>query len=410
MKIFKITTAYPLYLNKFYAKHPELTIKSYAEQKASLDYDAFSWPDFWSNALTPLGYEMMEVTANIQSMQTAWAKENGVKFKKHNWIQNIAFEQVKKFQPTVLFVQDYVTFSSQWLRELKQSCSSIKLILCWVGSAIPKTDLFKNVDLLLSCAPESIEYFRRVGFRAEHLNHAFDFRINSRLESKCEKFDFSFIGQIIPQDQFHLKRQELLEEILELTPVDIFSPSADLNWRDRLNYGLKQGIVIATKGLKNMRISDSTLSRIPVISKAAKWNEVPSYSAINNPIKFYLKPSVFGLEMYQTLLESKATLNIHADSSPIYASNMRLFEATGVGTCLVTDWKKNISELFEPDKEVVIYKSAEECIDKVKWLLDRPQERKAIAKAGQDRTLKDHTFAQRAVQFDEIIKKELEVR
>ncbi|MFN6031973.1 MAG: glycosyltransferase [Dolichospermum sp.] len=41
----------------------------------------------------------------------------------------------------------------------------------------------------------------------------------------------------------------------------------------------------------------------------------------------------------------------------------------------------------------------------VLWLLDHPQEREAIAKAGQARTLKDHTFAQRAIQLDEIIRK-----
>jgi spore maturation protein CgeB len=86
---------------------------------------------------------------------------------------------------------------------------------------------------------------------------------------------------------------------------------------------------------------------------------------------------------------------------------MRLFEATGVGTCLLTDWKDNLPKLFEPEKEVVTYKSVEECIEKVKWLLDHPQEREAIAKAGQARTLKDHTFAQRAIQLDEIIKRQL---
>ena len=86
---------------------------------------------------------------------------------------------------------------------------------------------------------------------------------------------------------------------------------------------------------------------------------------------------------------------------------MRLFEATGVGTCLLTDWKENLSELFEIDREIVTYKSVDECIEKAKWLLEHPQERELIAKAGQARTLKDHTFAQRAVQLDKIIREAL---
>ena len=41
----------------------------------------------------------------------------------------------------------------------------------------------------------------------------------------------------------------------------------------------------------------------------------------------------------------------------------RLFEATGVGTLLVTDWKKNLHEMFEPGKEVIVYHSPEECAE-----------------------------------------------
>ena len=42
-----------------------------------------------------------------------------------------------------------------------------------------------------------------------------------------------------------------------------------------------------------------------------------------------------------------------------YANNMRLYEATGVGALLVTDWKENLGEMFEPGKEVVAYRSPE---------------------------------------------------
>ena len=32
---------------------------------------------------------------------------------------------------------------------------------------------------------------------------------------------------------------------------------------------------------------------------------------------------------------------------------MRLFEATGCGTLLITDWKENIEDFFKIDKEIV---------------------------------------------------------
>jgi spore maturation protein CgeB len=86
---------------------------------------------------------------------------------------------------------------------------------------------------------------------------------------------------------------------------------------------------------------------------------------------------------------------------------MRLFEATGVGTCLVTDWKENLSELFSLDSEVVTYKSVQECIEKIQWLLKNSDRRKEIASAGQRRTLQDHTYANRVNELDSLFRNHL---
>jgi glycosyl transferase family 1 len=47
------------------------------------------------------------------------------------------------------------------------------------------------------------------------------------------------------------------------------------------------------------------------------------------------------------------------------------------------------------------------CIDKAKWLLDHPQERRVIAQAGQRRTLAEHTYDQRARELDALIREAL---
>ena len=107
--------------------------------------------------------------------------------------------------------------------------------------------------------------------------------------------------------------------------------------------------------------------------------------------------------MYQKLYESSITFNNHIDISSQYASNMRLYEATGVGTCLLTDWTPDLFELFEPDVEVVTYKTVDEAIEKVRYLLVNDNERKEIAAKGQRRTLEKHNFDLRAKQLDQII-------
>jgi spore maturation protein CgeB len=100
-------------------------------------------------------------------------------------------------------------------------------------------------------------------------------------------------------------------------------------------------------------------------------------------------------------------LNMHVGVAGDYAGNMRIFEVTGVGSCLLTDNKKNIGELFETDKEILVYNSTEDCLEKIKWLSDHEEERKKIADEGHWKTLKYHTVENRCKQIHEIISKEL---
>jgi glycosyltransferase involved in cell wall biosynthesis len=133
----------------------------------------------------------------------------------------------------------------------------------------------------------------------------------------------------------------------------------------------------------------------------------PAQPSVDARIARRARPPLFGLDMFRQLSASRVALNTHIDISTHSASNMRLFEATGVGTCLLTDWKENLGELFEPDAEVVAYRDAEECIEKVKYLLRHDARRRDIAAAGQRRTLRDHTFESRAALIDDIIREEL---
>ena len=84
-----------------------------------------------------------------------------------------------------------------------------------------------------------------------------------------------------------------------------------------------------------------------------------------------------------------------------------LFEATGVGTLLITDWKANLHEMFEPGKEVVSYRSAEECAEVIQYYLEHDEEREAISRAGQQRTLRDHTYYRRMQELVHVVQKYL---
>jgi spore maturation protein CgeB len=107
--------------------------------------------------------------------------------------------------------------------------------------------------------------------------------------------------------------------------------------------------------------------------------------------------------MYEALQRSQLTFNMHTDLVTGTVGNMRMFDATGVGTCMLVEHGTNIGDLFIPDQEVVTYSSLGECVEKARWLLNRPAEREAIARAGQRRTLSEHTFGNRCRQTHELI-------
>jgi spore maturation protein CgeB len=90
------------------------------------------------------------------------------------------------------------------------------------------------------------------------------------------------------------------------------------------------------------------------------------------------------------------------------AGNIRMFEATGVGTLLVTETASNLSQIFEPDQEVVTYRSKEEAVEKIRYCLAHENERRSIASAGQRRTLRDHNSRVRAQEVLRIFEELLE--
>ena len=111
--------------------------------------------------------------------------------------------------------------------------------------------------------------------------------------------------------------------------------------------------------------------------------------------------------MYKILNQAKICVNRHIDIADGYANNMRLYEATGMGALLVTDNKMNITELFAPGKEIIVYDNSADLVSKIEYYLRHPREREKIAAAGQRRTLKDHNYEVRMREMTAIVKKYL---
>lgn len=402
MRLLKIGVYYPTYLEHFYATRPNLDLKTYSTQHSELMYDAFGSSDFWTTELADLGYETCEIVANAKPLQKMWAREQGFTSDESQWLFEITAAQVRAFSPEVLIVADYSTITAPFLRMLRDTCPSVRLILGWCGAPFQDGSIFSECDLVLSCVPELVARFEEIGHRCRHLNHAFDARILERIDVGTTPItEFVFIGSIVRSKQFHLGRERILNRLAKETDLRIWSQEMAIDSAPTSQSPLHIPAF--------PRLGPLARRAVGLIAGGSNRNSSAS-TEVDHRIKHRCHPPLFGLTMFQQLRDSKVALNTHIDISTSNASNMRLFEATGVGTCLLTDWKENLRKLFEPDGEVLTYRSTEEAVEKVRYILDHDDERRAVAAAGQARTLRDHNFEIRAAQIDEIICDELHRR
>jgi hypothetical protein len=87
---------------------------------------------------------------------------------------------------------------------------------------------------------------------------------------------------------------------------------------------------------------------------------------------------------------------IHWNRNEADDINGRTFETLGCGTLLLTNETPGIHELFDDGKHIVIYNTIGDCCEKIRYYSNHPSERMTIARAGNERALKYHTFDARA--------------
>ena len=97
-----------------------------------------------------------------------------------------------------------------------------------------------------------------------------------------------------------------------------------------------------------------------------------------------------------------ATLNVNRDSMARYGFSppTRVFEAIGAGACLITDQWAGIDHFLEPDREVLVAADGAAVAEHLAAL--DPERARSIARRARTRILSQHTYRQRAHQFNDL--------
>ena len=102
-----------------------------------------------------------------------------------------------------------------------------------------------------------------------------------------------------------------------------------------------------------------------------------------------------------------AVLNVARDSMANigFSPATRVFEAAGAAACLITDAWEGIGLFLKPEAEVLVARDGQDVAEQLRTLT--PERARAIGQAALARVLREHTYAQRAVQADQVLRQEL---
>ncbi|MBI4568206.1 MAG: glycosyltransferase, partial [Planctomycetes bacterium] len=341
-----VTACYPAFLRDWYGAHPGLEGQTYAAQLASLVGSLFGDADFTSAALERAGFAAEDLIYNCPALQSAWARENGSPATDP---VAVLVEQVRRAAPDVLYLYELGVATRPFLEAVRPS---VGLIAGQIASPMPAETWLPGFDLLFSSFPHFVRRFRQAGLTAYEQPLAFDPRVAARVAGEERTLGATFVGGLSP---LHARRGEVLARVAGKTALDLWG------------YGA---------------------------------HTLPA----DSPLRSRHHGEAWGLEMFRVLARSRITLNVHIDAAECCANNLRLFEATGCGALLVTEEAPNLPDLFEPGREVVTYRDPEECAATVRYYLEHPREAETIARAGQERTLREHTYIRRFARTADVLR------
>lgn len=367
-KLLEITIQYENFIRQFYQYHTDISNLSYDELFTEIVENCFAESDFIHRQLNEMGIESKVVFYNNRNLQDKWCPHQ-----KNISYFEILLLQIKDFMPDVIMISDICFFSQNETIAIKDCLGSKKIKL--IGYHFTTlTDSFKKnailYDQIYTGNKVYLSFMKNIGLPSYLLRHAFEPSILDKIAKYNKKNEICFLGSIIVGENAHSNRLELLDAMIKSKIPYTFYGNI---------YGQIQEVIASEKGKKYINI----------IAGIAKD----------------MKKEVFGTKYYTIMSEHKICLNMHGMFMDYGAGNMRMFEATGIGACLLTDLRSENSELFDVDREIVVYDSLNDMVEKAKWLLDNPKRAKQIALAGQKKTLEKYTYRHKAEQLNEYIQK-----
>jgi hypothetical protein len=369
-------------------------LTNYDQSLKLLQFDSFSWNGSWGEHLLKYDIEVFELYINFDVLNRHWVNEN-TNISIFN-IYNILIAQLNHYKIECVINADVNFLEKSFIKQIKDK-TKVKKIYAHICNPFFTIKEVSVYDGIYTCLRSFEEQFKANGMPSIYIPHCFNNKINERLsKNKSSKINTVFFaGGVLKGTDLHDEREQLLLNFFKnKIPLNFYSEAAQYNYlKTYLFNSAKFSIYALKKALNKINLNDETLNKILLFKKV---NKKPQGGVLNKIIIKNAKKPIYGNELFSLMQNHLISLNNHGGVSKNEASNMRLFEATGVGSLLLTDYKDNLSSFFNIDNEIVTYNSIEEAVEKAKYLLNNPLVALRIAEAGKKRVELDHTFYNRA--------------
>ena len=80
-----------------------------------------------------------------------------------------------------------------------------------------------------------------------------------------------------------------------------------------------------------------------------------------------------------------------------------VFDAPACGGFVLTDYREDAERLFDPDKELAVFRNYEEMEAKAAYFLENDKERESRARMTKRRVLSEHTYLHRMKRMLEVL-------
>ena len=395
MKIAFLSSIYIDHLEQIYRKISDLHKKSFDKQNRTIRNETICSMGEWPSHFEKCGIEALMLCVNNKYLQNKWCMENDFVPKSENIDFEILLEQLKRFKPTHLFVfgASYY-YEKNRLNVIVNECPSIRKKICWYASPESNIDVFNDYDIVLTPSRELKNVLIKTGINSRVLDHAFEPKSLELIDAKKRKNKLCFIGSLTVGNRWHQKRIEYLEAISKEIDIDIYASII----KPSFYHKFKKTFISYRHHICNF--INNYQQSIDKINYYADKDNLPKYDILTESnILGRIKPPVYGLDMLNVLSSYTITFNKHIQVTGDWACNMRLTEAAGVGTCILTDIKNNNKNYFGKHINYCTYSTIDDLVSKYKYLRHNRDLLTFISKDSQKHILNKYNTE---TQFDKL--------